>query len=86
MLILLIQMSIKMVTIQKYKSFFPLIYIFSAFLFVFTFGGDSGGGGGGRESGNKSSLPFTKQAKQKETEWKLISSTQLALSSNVRLA
>ena len=40
------QMKIKTVKIKEYKSFFPLIYIFSAFLFIFTFGGDARGGDG----------------------------------------
>ena len=38
------QIKIKTIKIMEYKSFFPLIYIFSAFLFIFTFGGDARGG------------------------------------------
>ena len=38
--------KIKTIKIKEYKSFFPLIYIFSAFIFIFTSGGDARGGDG----------------------------------------
>ena len=37
------QIKIKTVKIKEHKSFFPLIYIFSAFLFIFTLVGRPGG-------------------------------------------
>ena len=37
------QIKIKTVKIEEFKSLFPLIYIFGAFLFIFTFSGDDRG-------------------------------------------